>query len=132
MKRDIDNVFAEYKKSKKESVDKCLPLCGIVKAKMLYPFTKILLRFLTVIRGEKIVWLKKVRSIQTDKTIIFANTHRFKPDFEKITIMTKRPLLLLPVTSKMHIKQLVGGILTHVLLFLLILTLKKINPLHMR
>ena len=59
MKRDVDDVFAEYKKAKKESVEKSLPLCGIVKAKMLYPFTRILLMLITAISGEKIIWLKK-------------------------------------------------------------------------
>lgn len=108
MKRDIDNVFAEYKKQKKESVDKCLPLCGIYKARMLYPVTKILLMLLTAISGEKIVWLKKVRSIQTDKTIIFANTHRFKPDFEKITIMTKRPSFVIASDFKNAYKTISG------------------------
>lgn len=43
-------------------------------------------------RWEKIVWLSKENAdVRTPNTVVFANTHRFKPDFEKITIKTKRP-----------------------------------------
>lgn len=81
---------------------------GIRKAKVLYPFTKLLLILLTLISGEKIVWLKKARSIQTDKTIIFANTHRFKPDFEKITIKTKSPSFVVASDFKNAYKTISG------------------------
>lgn len=108
LESDINAIFAEYKSVKQESAEKGLPLCGIKKAKMLYPVTKILLMLLTAISGEKIVWLKKVRSIQTDKTIIFANTHRFKPDFEKITIMTKRPSFVIASDFKNAYKTISG------------------------
>lgn len=108
MKNDIDNIFAEYKREKQESVEKGLPLRGIRKAKMLYPFTKLLLILLTLISGEKIVWLKKVGSIQTDKTIVFANTHRFKPDFEKITIKTRRASFVVASDFKNAYKTISG------------------------
>ena len=66
----------------------------IDRAKRVYPFTKLLLRTLTLLSGEKIEWLKKeTAEPQTDKTIIFVNTHRFKPDIEKITIKTKPCLI---------------------------------------
>lgn len=107
-KKDINSIFLEYKKAKKESVEKDLPLRGIRKAKMVYPFTKLLLRILAIINCEKIVWLKKNKKIRTNQTIIFANTHRFKPDFEKITIKTKRPSFVIASDFKNAYKTVSG------------------------
>lgn len=91
-KKSIDEIYAEYKKEKSVLLTRAIPLNKIAKAKRIYPLTKLLLRTLALISGEKIEWLhKETAEPQTDKTIIFVNTHRFKPDFEKITIKTKRP-----------------------------------------
>lgn len=92
VKKSIDEIYAEYKKEKSVLLTRAIPLNKIAKAKRIYPLTKLLLRTLALISGEKIEWLhKETAEPQTDKTIIFVNTHRFKPDFEKITIKTKRP-----------------------------------------
>jgi len=91
-KRNIDDIYAEYKEEKEKSIGEDIPLNKIRKAKITYPLTKILLRILTVLSGEKTVWLNKDNAdVRTKSAVVFANTHRFKPDFEKITIKTKRP-----------------------------------------
>lgn len=92
MRKDIDQIFEEYKKRKKEIIEQNLPITGIEDAKKVYPKTKKLLKIITFLSGENIEWLKgKDVSVPSDRTVIFANTHRFKPDFEKITIVTDRP-----------------------------------------
>lgn len=92
MKKDVDKIFEEYKKRKKEIIEQNLPLTGIEKAKKSYSKTKKLLKIITFLSGENIEWLKgESVSVPSDRTVIFANTHRFKPDFEKITIVTERP-----------------------------------------
>ena len=89
-KQSIDEIYAEYKREKELSLTQKIPTSRIAKVKRVYPFTKILLQILTLINDEKIEWLRKeTAEPQRGKTIIFANTHRFKPDFEKITIKTK-------------------------------------------
>lgn len=91
MKKDVNIAHEEYKNWKKELIDTNSPLPDVTKAKLKYPFTKVLLKAITLFSGEKISWLKGQNiKLPKDKTVIFANTHRFKPDFEKITIKTKR------------------------------------------
>lgn len=95
-KRCVDEVYAEYKKDKASTLTREIPLKKIAKAKRVYPLTKLLLRILATISCEKIEWLhKETAEPETDKTIVFVNTHRFKPDFEKITIKTKRPSVVI-------------------------------------
>lgn len=90
--KSIEEIYAEYKREKELALTREIPTSRIAKVKRVYPFTKVLLQILTLICGEKIEWHhKETAEPQTDKTIIFVNTHRFKPDFEKITIKTKRP-----------------------------------------
>lgn len=92
MKKNIDKIFEEYKKRKKEIIEQNLSLTGIEEAKEIYPKTKKLLKIITFLSGENIEWLKGENiSVPSNRTVIFANTHRFKPDFEKITIVTERP-----------------------------------------
>lgn len=85
-------IFEQYKIEKKKIIENDIELKGIAKSKVSYPIIKQLLKFITMINGEKINWIsEKNIQVPKDRTIIFANTHRFKPDFEKITIETKQP-----------------------------------------
>lgn len=89
---EINLAFQKYKLEKKNIVDSNLKIKGLVKAKITYPILKQLLKLITVYNGEKITWIsEKNFKLPKDRTIIFANTHRFKPDFEKITIGTSKP-----------------------------------------
>lgn len=84
--------FEEYKKHKKEIIDNNLPLEGIKSQKYYYPLTQFLLRMITLLGGESISFLNE-KKIVTPKgrPIIFANTHKFKPDIEKTTISINKP-----------------------------------------
>ena len=84
--------FEEYKKHKKEIIDNNLPLEGIKSQKYYYPLTQFLLRMITLLSGESISFLNE-KKINTPKgrPIIFANTHKFKPDIEKTTISINKP-----------------------------------------
>ena len=86
------SAFEEHKRTKKEIIDNNLPLPGAKTQKYYYPLTQFLLRMITLFNGESISFLNK-KKINTPKSrpIIFANTHKFKPDFEKTTISINRP-----------------------------------------
>ena len=84
--------FDEYKKTKKEIIDNNLPLPRARTQKYYYPLTQFLLRMITLFGGESIAFLND-KKIATPKgrPIIFANTHKFKPDVEKISISINKP-----------------------------------------
>ncbi len=84
--------FEEYKNKKAEIIENNLPLPGKIKAKIYFPVTKILLFILTKIAGEKIYFLNQ-KKVKTPKgrPIIYACTHKFKPDIEKISMTTNKP-----------------------------------------
>lgn len=89
--QDIDIIFEEYKKKKAEFLDSGMeiPKKIIIAAKIKYPFTRLLLQLITIFSHEKIIALnKKNKKIPKGRNVIYANTHRFKPDFEKISIKT--------------------------------------------
>lgn len=84
--------FNEYKIHKKEIIDNNLPLPGAKAQKYYFPLTQFLLRMITLFGGESISFLNN-KKIVTPKgrPIIFANTHKFKPDIEKTTISINKP-----------------------------------------
>lgn len=84
--------FNEYKIHKKEIIDNNLPLPGAKAQKHYFPLTQFLLRMITLFGGESISFLndKKIETPK-DRPIIFANTHKFKPDVEKISISINKP-----------------------------------------
>lgn len=84
--------FKEYKLHKKEIIDNNLPLPGAKAQKYYFPLTQFLLRMITLFGGESISFLndKKIETPK-DRPIIFANTHKFKPDIEKTTISINKP-----------------------------------------
>ncbi len=79
--------FENYKIQKRDIIDQGLKLPGINKAKVYYPLTQTLLGVLTLADGEHLHYLNQ-KKVKTPKRrpIIFANTHKFKPDIEKITL----------------------------------------------
>lgn len=84
--------FEAYKKHKKDIIDNNLPLPGIKAQKYYYPLTQFLLRMITLFGGESISYLNEKKIITPkDRPIIFANTHKFKPDIEKTTISINTP-----------------------------------------
>lgn len=84
--------FEEYKKYKKEIIDNNLPLEGIKSQKYYYPLTQFLLRMITLLGGESISFLNEKKIVTPkERPIIFANTHKFKPDIEKTTISVNKP-----------------------------------------
>lgn len=84
--------FEEYKKHKKEIIDNNLPLEGIKSQKYYYPLTQFLLRMITLLGWESISFLNEKKIVTPkERPIIFANTHKFKPDIEKTTISINKP-----------------------------------------
>lgn len=84
--------FEEYKRTKKEIIDSNLPLPGTKMQKYYYLLTQILVRLITLFSGESISYLNEKKIIAPKgRPIIFANTHKFKPDFEKISISISKP-----------------------------------------
>lgn len=94
--REAQVAFEKYKEEKKKIIDENLKLKGITKAKLYYPIVKIMLKAMMVANGERIYYLNE-KNVTTPKgrTIIYANTHKFKPDLEKISYsINKRSALV--------------------------------------
>ena len=88
--------FNEYKTNKKEIIDNNLPLPGVKAQKYYFPLTQFLLRTITLFGGESISYLNDKKIIAPKgRPIIFANTHKFKPDVEKIAISINKPSALM-------------------------------------
>lgn len=86
------SAFEEYKIHKKEIIDNNLALPGAKAQKYYYPLTQFLLRMITLLSGESISFLNEKKIITPKgRPIIFANTHKFKPDIEKTTISINKP-----------------------------------------
>jgi len=101
--------FEAYKERKKDIIDNNLPLPGIKAQKYYYPLTQFLLRMITLFGGESISYLneKKINTPK-DRPIIFANTHKFKPDIEKTTISINRPSVFMASDFKNSYKTING------------------------
>lgn len=85
-------VQEKYAERKKEIIENNLDLPGIKKARVLYPFTTALLKLLDKAEGATISYLHEKDVVTpVGRPVIFANTHRFKQDFEKISLSTKAP-----------------------------------------
>lgn len=101
--------FEAYKKHKKDIIDNNLPLPGIKAQKYYYPLTQFLLRMITLFGGESISYLNKKRIVTPKgRPIIFANTHKFKPDIEKTTISINRPSVFMASDFKNSYKTING------------------------
>lgn len=101
--------FEKYKKEKVEIIENNLPLKGTRKAKIYYPITKLLLYIITKLNGEHIYYLNdKDVDLPEGRTVIYANTHRFKPDLEKITLSTGEPTFMVASDFKNSYKTISG------------------------
>lgn len=102
-------VFEEYKRQKKYILDNGLPLPGLEMQKYYYPLTQFLLKMLTLFDRESISFLNE-KNVATPKgrPTIFANTHKFKPDMEKITQIIDRPSMLMASDFKNAYKTING------------------------
>lgn len=103
------NAFQEYKNRKKEIIENNLPLPGIKAQKYYHVLTQVLLRMITLFAGESISFLNE-KKIVTPKgrPIIFANTHKFKPDVEKIAISINKPSALI-ASDFVNAYKTIGG-----------------------
>lgn len=102
-------VFEKYKKEKINIIENNLKLKGITKAKFYYPFTQLLLRLITLSNHEKIYYLnEKDVKVPKNRPVIYANTHKFKPDVEKISISLKKPSFIVASDFKNSYKTING------------------------
>ena len=101
--------FEEYKTEKIKTIKENLKLKGVKKAKFYFPITQLLLKAITLINGEKIYYLNG-KNIKTPKNrpIIYANTHKFKPDIEKITQSLNKPSVMVASDFKTSYKTING------------------------
>lgn len=107
--KEAEIAFENYKQEKIKIIEENLKLRGIKKAKFYFPITKFLLSALTKINGEKIYYLnEKDVDVPKDRPIIYANTHKFKPDLEKISISTRQPSALVASDFKNSYKTING------------------------
>lgn len=102
-------IFEKYKREKKEIIEKNLKLKGINKAKFYFPITKLMLKLMTVLNNEHIYFLNE-KNVETPigRPIIYANTHKFKPDFEKISMTLNKPSFVIASDFKNSYKQISG------------------------
>lgn len=107
--KEAEIAFENYKKEKIDIIEDKLKLKGIIKAKFYFPITKMLLWMLTKINGERIYYLnEKNVKVPKNRTIIYANTHKFKPDLEKISLSLNRPSALVASDFKNSYKTISG------------------------
>lgn len=107
--RQAEIAFENYKKEKIRIIQNNLKLQGINKAKFYFPITKILLRIITIIGGESIYYLnQKNVKVPNNRSIIYANTHRFKPDIEKISLSLNKPSVMVASDFKNSYKTISG------------------------
>lgn len=101
--------YAQYKESKKRILEDQNPPPGITKAKLYFPVTKVLLRLISVFEHSSISFLNE-RRIKTpkDRPVIYACTHKFKPDIERISLSFSEPTFLIASDFKNSYKTIAG------------------------
>lgn len=101
--------FANYKAEKKKIIENNLKLKGITKAKIYFPITQSLLYAMSKAGKEQIHYLNQ-KEVETpkDRPVIYVNTHRFKPDMEKITLSLTKPSVLIASDFKNAYKTING------------------------
>ena len=101
--------FANYKEEKARIIERGLPLGGVKQAKFYFPITQCLLYGITKVSKEQIHYLhSKEVEVPKNRPIIYANTHRFKPDIEKITLSLSRPSVFMASDFKNAYKTING------------------------
>ena len=106
---EAETAFENYKKEKIKIIENNLKLKGISKAKFYFPITKLLLKIMTKVSGEQIYYLneKNVKSPK-GRPIIYANTHKFKPDIEKISLSLNKTSVMIASDFKNSYKTING------------------------
>ena len=101
--------FEEYKREKKRIIDENLKLPGITKAKLYFPITKLMLGSMMVLSHEHIEYLGE-KNVKTpkDRPVIFACTHKFKPDIERLSFSLKKPSVMMASDFKNSYKTISG------------------------
>ena len=107
--KEAELAFEKYKQDKKRIIEDKLKLRGIKKAKFYFPITKLLLGIMMVSSGERIYYLNE-KNVKTPsgRPIIFANTHKFKPDIERITFSLNKPSVMVASDFKNSYKTISG------------------------
>lgn len=107
--QEAEITFENYKKEKIRIIENNLKLKGLKKAKFYFPITKLLLKIITIAGGERIYYLNE-KNVQgpKDRPIIYANTHKFKPDVEKIALSLNKPSALVASDFKNSYKTISG------------------------
>ena len=101
--------FQKFKEEKKKIIDNNLKLKGIVKAKFYFPITKLMLGAMTLASGEHIKYLNEKNVVTPkDRPIIYANTHKFKPDIERLSFSLNKPSAFMASDFKNSYKT-IGG-----------------------
>lgn len=82
---------------------------GITKAKIYFPFTKLLLRLINIVERSSIEYLNEKKPfIPHNRPVIFACTHKFKQDVEKITISLPKPSFIVASDYKNSYHTIAG------------------------
>ena len=112
MKDNGDKVFKAYiqmKSRKMRIIDNNTRPPGLVKARLFYPITKFMLLILHIFNSESITYLNdKTVKVPEGRPIIYACTHKFKPDMEKFTLSLKEPSFLLASDFKNSYRTISG------------------------
>ena len=101
--------FEKYKQQKKEIIDKNLKLKGVTKAKLYFPITKVILKGMALVNKSHICYLNE-KNVKTPKerSIIYTNTHKFKPDIETISLALNKPSVMVASDFKNSYKTING------------------------
>ena len=96
-------------KNAKERLEENLKLKGIKKAKLFFPITKLMLGAMILSSKEHITYLnEKNVKIPKGRPVIYANTHKFKPDIERISYSLNKPSAFMASDFKNSYKTLAG------------------------
>lgn len=104
-----ERAFVNYKIEKAKIIENDLPLKGILKSKIYFPITQCLLYGITKASKEQIHYLnQKEVKVPKGRPILYVNTHRFKPDIEKITLSLSKPSVFMASDFKNAYKTISG------------------------
>lgn len=107
--KEAEIAFENYKEEKIRIIENNLKLQGISKAKFYFPITKLILNIMTKVSGEKIYYLnEKNVEVPKGRPIIYANTHKFKPDIEKISLSLNKPSVMVASDFRNSYKTING------------------------
>lgn len=107
--KQAEKAFEAYKKEKINIIENNLKLKGIIKSKFYFPITKLLLKLIMIVNGEHIYYLNdKCVKTPNGRPIIYANTHKFKPDIEKISFSTNKQSVMVASDFKNSYKTISG------------------------